>query len=70
MKEICQLSGLEGRYTNHPGKKTCATTLYQQDVPEQEIMKRTGHRSVSVAGVRKYQKPNTSIYLGKYIEQT
>lgn len=59
MKEICQLSGLEGRYTNHSGKKTCATTLYQQDVPEQEIMKRTGHRSV--AGVRKYQKPNTSM---------
>ena len=48
MKEICQLSGLEGRYTNHSGKKTCSTTL-----------KRTGHRSV--AGVGKYQKPNTSM---------
>ncbi|XP_053406117.1 uncharacterized protein LOC123530577 isoform X1 [Mercenaria mercenaria] len=55
MKDMCSLAGLEGRYTNHSGKKTCATTLYQKGVPEEEIMKRTGHRSI--AGVRKYQKP-------------
>ncbi|XP_053400717.1 uncharacterized protein LOC128557398 [Mercenaria mercenaria] len=29
---------LEGRYTNHSGKKTCATTLYQGGIPEEEIM--------------------------------
>ncbi|XP_053386293.1 transcriptional regulator QRICH1-like [Mercenaria mercenaria] len=56
MKDMCSLAGLEGRYTNHSGKKTCATTLYQKGVPEEEIMKRTGHRSI--AGVRKYQKPS------------
>ncbi|XP_060562763.1 uncharacterized protein LOC132722310 [Ruditapes philippinarum] len=59
MKEICQLAGLEGVYTNHSGKKTCATSLYQKDVPEQEIMKRTGHRSV--AGVRRYNKPSNEM---------
>jgi integrase len=45
---------IEGYYTNHSGKGTCATTLYQAGVPEQEIMNRTGHRSVESA--RKYKK--------------
>ncbi|XP_045167184.2 uncharacterized protein KIAA1958 homolog [Mercenaria mercenaria] len=59
MKDICSSAGLEGRYTNHSGKKTCATTLYQGGIPEEEIMKRTGHRSTT--GVRKYQKPSPAM---------
>jgi hypothetical protein len=52
IKEICQLAGLKGINSNHSGKKTCATCLYQKDVSEQEIMKRTDHRSV--ADVRRF----------------
>jgi hypothetical protein len=33
MKEICQLAGLKGVYTNHSGKKTCATSLYPNNKP-------------------------------------
>lgn len=62
MKNICAAAGLKGRYTNHSGKKTCATSLYQKGVPEQEIMRRTGHRSL--AGLRKYQKPSNEMLCG------
>ena len=37
---------LEGYYTNHPDKRTCVTILYQAAVLEQEIMARTGNKSV------------------------
>ena len=54
MKTMCTEAGIEGYFTNHSGKRTCATTLYQRGVPEQEIMNRTGHRSVE--SVRKYKR--------------
>ncbi|XP_062606633.1 uncharacterized protein LOC134268405 [Saccostrea cucullata] len=45
MKIICERGGLKGNYTNHSGKRSCATQLYMAGVDEQEIMARTGHRS-------------------------
>lgn len=54
MKTMCADAGVEGYFTNHSGKRTCATTLYQAGIPEQEIMYRTGHRSVE--SVRKYKR--------------
>lgn len=54
MKAMCADAGIEGYFTNHSGKRTCATALYQAGVPEQEIMNRTGHRSVE--SVRKYKR--------------
>ena len=29
MKEMCQKAGLVGNYTNHFGKRTCASSLYK-----------------------------------------
>jgi hypothetical protein len=29
MKTMCSKACIEGYYTNHSGKRTCATTLYQ-----------------------------------------
>ena len=54
MKTICEKGELTGHYTNHSGKRTCATQLYNQNVDEQEIMRRTGHRSTTA--VRKYKR--------------
>ena len=54
MKEITQKGGLKGNFTNHSGKRSCATQLYNAGVPEQEIMARTGHRSETA--VRKYKR--------------
>uniref|UniRef100_K1QWU1 Uncharacterized protein n=1 Tax=Magallana gigas TaxID=29159 RepID=K1QWU1_MAGGI len=38
MKVFCEEAGLKGNLTNHSGKRTCATALYQKGVDEQEIM--------------------------------
>lgn len=54
MKAICQRGGLRGNFSNHSGKRTCATQLYNAGIEEQEIMGRTGHRSEK--GVRKYKQ--------------
>lgn len=52
MKVIAEKGGLSGNFMNHSGKRSCATQMYIEGVPEQEIMKRTGHRSEAV---RKYK---------------
>lgn len=56
-------AGIPGYYTNHSGKRTLATTLYQAGVPEQEIMEKTGHRSVESVRKykRKYKRPSTEM---------
>ncbi|CAG2250785.1 unnamed protein product [Mytilus edulis] len=59
MKTMCAEAGIDGYFTNHSGKRTCATTLYQAGVPEQEIMNRTGHRSVE--SVRKYKRASSEM---------
>lgn len=57
MKEMCTVAGLEGTYTNHSGKVTQATSLYQKGFDEQAIMARTGHRSTAV---RAYKRPSNA----------
>lgn len=59
MKEITGKAGLEGNFTNHSGKRSCATQLYSAGIPEQEIMSRTGHRSEKA--VRKYKRSSDNI---------
>jgi len=51
------VAGLEGTYTNHSGKVTQATSLYQKGFDEQAIMARTGHRSTAV---RAYKRPSNA----------
>lgn len=53
---MCDKADIPGFFSNHSGKRTCATALYQGEVPEQEIMERTGHRSIE--SVRKYKRPS------------
>lgn len=59
MKTITQKGGLKGNFTNHSGKRTCATQLYMNGVSEQEIMRRTGHRCEK--SVRKYKRSSEQI---------
>lgn len=35
MRELCHKGGLLENYTNHSGKRTCATALYQAGIDEQ-----------------------------------
>ncbi|CAG2224947.1 unnamed protein product [Mytilus edulis] len=55
---MCQKAGLTGNYTNHSGKRTCATALYKAGLDEQTIMDRTGHRS---SAVRAYKSKTDEI---------
>lgn len=59
MKTICDKAGLKGNYSNHSGKRSCATSLYQAGIDEQEIMSRTGHRSEKAC--RKYKVPSSEV---------
>ena len=54
MKEMCGKAGLKGNFTNHSGKVTCASRLFEHNVDEQLIMRLTGHRSNAV---RLYKRP-------------
>ena len=45
VKEICKSGGLEGNFTNHSLRATCASRLFDQNVPEQIIKEITGHKS-------------------------
>ncbi|XP_061195452.1 uncharacterized protein LOC133203697 [Saccostrea echinata] len=59
MKTIAEKGELKGNFSNHSGKRTCATQLYISGVSEQEIMRRTGHRSEK--SVRKYKRSSEQI---------
>jgi integrase len=45
INELTGQAGFVGNFTNHSGKRTRATQLYQDGVDEQDILSRTGHRS-------------------------
>ena len=52
-------AGIEGYFTNHSGKMIFVTSLYQADVPKQEIINRTRHRSIE--SFRKYKRASTEM---------
>ena len=56
VRKFCDKAGFKGTYTNHSGKVTCATELFNNNIDEQLIMKQTGHRSQDA--VRKYKRPS------------
>lgn len=55
IKRLCNEAGIPGYRTNHSLRATAATRLHQSGcVEEQEIMERTGHRSIEA--VRSYKR--------------
>ena len=59
MATICKKAGIEGNFSNHSGKRTCATSLYDAGIDEQEIMARTGHRSERA--LRQYKRATPAV---------
>ena len=45
---MCKTAGFEGKFTNHSLRATCATKMYDNDVPEQLIKEIIGHKSECV----------------------
>lgn len=48
VSELAKEAGLTGKVTNHSLRATCASRLYRNDVDEQLICEKTGHRSNAV----------------------
>lgn len=57
VKDFCKRAEFKGNYTNHSGKVTCATELFQSGMDEQLIMRQTGPRSNAV---RLYKRPTAA----------
>ena len=51
--------GLMVIFTNHSLRRSCATNLYDNGVPEQVIQETTGHRSVE--GIRAYKRTSLAM---------
>ena len=54
-KSMYTKAGLKGNFSNHSGKRTCATSLFHEGFDEQMISSRTGHRSTAI---RDYKVPS------------
>ena len=54
VKRLCAKVGVEGHYTNHSLRRTCATRLYQQGADDDQIMSVTGHRTLN--GLKVYKR--------------
>ena len=57
-KKMCGEVGLVGNFTNHSGRATAITGMYDAGLPEKGIMQRSGHRSIE--GVRAYQREDAN----------
>ena len=45
VREVCKEAGVEGKFTNHSLRATCASRMFQKNIPEQVIKEFTGHKS-------------------------
>ena len=45
VKELCKKAGIEGNFTNHSLCASCASRMYDKNIPEQLMKEVTGHRS-------------------------
>ena len=53
IKDICKQAGLDGKFSNHSLRATCATRMYDNKIPEQIIKETTGHCSECVRGYKR-----------------
>ena len=59
LKRSVGKAGFDGHFINHSLRRSCATNLYDNGVPEQVIQETTGHRSVE--GVRAYKRTSSAM---------
>ena len=65
---LCKQTGIEGYETNHSLRATAITSLFESGVDKQQIMERTGHRSLE--GVRSYKRMSDKHFLMFLTEKT
>ena len=52
VKELCKLAGITSKFTSHSLRVTCASRMYDHDIPEQIIKEVTGHKSDCVCAYK------------------
>ena len=52
-------AGFDGHFTSHSLRRSCATNLYDNGIPEQVTQETTGHRSVE--GVRALKRTSSAM---------
>ena len=55
-KSMCTKADLQGNFSNHSGKRTCATSLFHEGFDEQMFSSRTGHRSTAIRDYKDEQQ--------------
>ena len=45
VKDMCKQAGIQGKFTNHSLRATCASRMFDNQIPEQLIKETTGHKS-------------------------
>ena len=45
VKSMCKEGGIQGKFTNHSLRATCASRMFDKELPEQLIKETTGHKS-------------------------
>ena len=59
VKKVMGKDGFDGHFTNLSLRRSCATNLYDNGVPEQVIQETSGHWSVE--GVRAYKRTSSAM---------
>ena len=68
VKRLCSNIGIEGHYTNHSLRRTCATRLFHKGIDEQQIMSVTGHRSTDAVRIYKSISHDQEQVMSKIIQ--
>ena len=53
VKQMFRRANIQGNFTNHSLRATCATQLFDASIPEALVQKQTGHKSVDHYGCMK-----------------
>ena len=59
VKSMCKEAGIQGKFTNHSLRATCASRMFDNEIPEQIIKETTGHKSDCV---RVYKRTSDKLH--------
>lgn len=68
LPEAAKMAGIETNITSHSGKVSCATQLFRENVDEQLIMGRTGHRTTAALRLYKRKADEQDVELSRMLE--
>ena len=69
VQHMFQEASIAGKFTNHSQYATGATTLFNADVPEAIIQKRSGHSSTKALCMHKQMTPQQDLAISKRLQR-